>query len=111
MFERLPPDRLNRLVEAWTSRDLLPPVRPSVGVVLIDDTERLWVSGFEPRLPQRRTDSREWDAIDLERGPVGRLVLPEGMRLVSVRGGRALVVQLDELDAQSLAVYPIIGAS
>ncbi len=81
----------------------LPATRPAISRAFWDETGSLWIGRFHP--PSRNVpESYDWVVLSPELRPIGRLRLPESMRLEAVRDSLAIVVVKDELDVQSVQV-------
>ncbi len=111
LAERVPLERAQSAFRESFLPELLPAFRPSIGRVLVDDRERLWVERFEPlRLGSPlQTPSTRWTVLAPDGSPVASVQLPPYTRLEDVRADRALVVQRDSSDLEYLAVYRLEG--
>lgn len=72
----------------------IPDVRPALGRVLVDDSGRIWMSQF-PMIIEPEVEPSRWLVLDPEGNPLGRLAIPPGQRLITVRGDRALLITED----------------
>lgn len=105
---RLPPERLRELDKNFAP-EILPKTRPAIGRILIDPEDRLWVERFEATRLGTRTQKPgdRWTVLGPGGRPVARVRLPSNTRLEAVQGQRALVVQRDSLDTETVAVYDL----
>ncbi len=72
----------------------IPPVRPALGQVLVDDAGRIWISRF-PMIIEPEVEPSRWLVLGPDGIPLGRIEIPPGQRLVTVRGDRALLLTED----------------
>lgn len=87
--------------------EILPEFRPSIGRVLVDRENRLWIERFEAMrmgtAVQKSGD--EWSVLRDDGLPVAVLRLPPWTRLEDIRGDEIVVVRRDSLDVQTVAVH------
>jgi hypothetical protein len=110
---QLPPERMQRVLDMEFAPELLPPMRPAIGRVLVDADQRVWLERFEPiRLGTPvQTPGAIWHVIAADGRPLARLRLPARTRLEDIRGGQLLVMQRDSLDIETIALYPLVRPS
>ena len=71
-----------------------------------DDTGCLWLGRFDA--PTRGlAESYDWVVLDSAMHPIGRVRLPEGARLESVRGSDLLLSVRDSVDVQTVQVWRV----
>lgn len=85
--------------------------------VLVDGAEHLWIRGYDPRLHSLYTGGLqgpgpggEWMVLDRHGKRVTTLALPADLEPVAIDGDRLIGVRRDELDVESVRVYPILRA-
>ncbi len=103
------PSRQRQVLDVTLAKAVLPKERPSIGRVILDSDERIWVERFEAeRLgsPFPRSSDR-WTILDRNGSPIGRLRLPSGTRLEAVDHDRVLAVTRDSLDVQHIVAYAV----
>lgn len=86
----------------------IPAVRPALGRVLVDDMDRIWIERF-PMIIEPEIEPSPWLVLDPEGVPLGRIVIPPGQRLITVRGDRALLITEDADGLPTLVVTRIEG--
>jgi len=84
----------------------LPPIRPTIGRLIVDDESRIWVSRFTPA-NLGALEGEAWHVLGKEGRPVARFSLPAGSRLAAVAGGMVAVVRRDSLDVEEVAVLTL----
>lgn len=109
LAERLPPGRVAQAFANAFAPEILPRSRPSIGRVLVDPLDRIWVERFEPtRLgTSLQTPGDRWTILTRDGAAVASLRLPRLARLEDVRGDQAVVVLRDSLDVQTVAVFSV----
>ena len=95
-----------RLAEGMFAENMIPPSRPSLGRVFVDDAGRIWVSRFEPRAFGWDAP-REWHVLDESGRPIGRVTLPEDRELAAVARDKILLITSDSLDVQSIESWQV----
>jgi hypothetical protein len=86
--------------------EILPEFRPSIGRVLVDRENRIWLERFEAmRMGAVQKPGNQWTILRDDGLPVAMLKLPNHTRLEDVRGDEVAVVRRDSLDVQTVAVY------
>ncbi|MGD8495742.1 MAG: hypothetical protein PVF05_06085 [Gemmatimonadales bacterium] len=80
-----------------------PESRPAYGRLLVDLAGNVWVGEWTA---EGKTE-RRWSVVDSRGVWLGDVVLPEGLRLLSVATDHLIGVERDELDVESVAVYAI----
>jgi hypothetical protein len=84
---------------------------PAFSEILADDSGQLWVKTFAPStdspLAGRRRTGGTWLVIRTDGTVVARIGMPEGFRLLDVRGNRAAGFSTDSLGVQRVHVYGI----
>lgn len=88
----------------------IPQVRPALGRVLVDDADRIWIARF-PMIIEPEVEPSRWLILDPEGNPLGRIEIPPGQRLITVRGNRALLIAEDSDGVPTLVVTRVIGLS
>ncbi len=78
---------------------------PALTGLVVDDDERIWVGARS----ESSSGEWEWTAFTQEGARVGSVVLPAGLELRVVRGGRLFGVVTDELDVPRGAGVPAGG--
>lgn len=81
---------------------LLPDSVPVLGDALLDRDGRVWAGNY--RAPGAPELVEAWVVFGDDGEPLGRLDLPEGVRLLDAEGDRVLVVVRDELDVPHVEV-------
>jgi hypothetical protein len=88
--------------------EILPEFRPSIGRVLVDGENRLWIERFEAmRMGAVQKPGNQWSILRDDGLPIAALRLPARTRLEDVRGDEVVVVRRDSLDVQTVAVYRV----
>ena len=110
LFASMPPgaprEKIEEAVNTIVAPELLPKVRPAISRALWDDTGCLWVGRFDA--PTRGlAESYDWVVLDTAMRPIGRVRLPEGARLESVRGSDLLLSVRDSVDVQTVQVWRV----
>ena len=101
-----PREKIERAVNDIVAAELLPKVRPAISRALWDDAGQLWLGRFDA--PTRGlAEASDWVVLDSNARPVGRVRLPELVRLERVRGNELLVSVRDSLDVQTVQVWRI----
>ena len=87
--------------------EILPEFRPSIGRVLVDRDNHIWVERFEAmRLgTAAQKPGSQWSILRDDGLPVAILRLPPQTRLEDVRGDEIVLVRRDSLDIQTVAVH------
>jgi hypothetical protein len=86
--------------------EILPEFRPSIGRVLVDRENRIWIERFEAmRMGAAQKPGELWSILRDDGLPVAVLRLPPRTRLEDMRGDEVVVVRRDSLDVQTVAVY------
>lgn len=81
-----------------------PEEMPAYGRLVPGAGDYLWVSQWTPAdLPARR-----WSIIDPRGVWLGDIELPPGFRLLAVADDRIVGVERDDLDAETVVVYPLV---
>ena len=70
-----------------------------------DDEGRVWLGDFTV-VPG--TAASSYTIFSSDGLWLGRFTVPDGLRLLDVRGGRVLGVDRDEMDVQSVVVYELV---
>jgi len=86
----------------------IPKVRPALERGLVDDAERIWIARFSMIIEPEVEPSR-WLVLDPAGNPLGRLEVPPGQRLITVRGDRALLIVEDADGLPALVVTRVTG--
>ena len=84
----------------------LPPIRPTIGQLIVDDESRIWVSRFMP-INLGALEGEAWHVLGKDGRTVARFSLPAGSRLAAVAGGMVAVVRRDSLDVEEIAVLTL----
>ncbi len=87
--------------------EALPPMRPTIGALMVDDQSRVWVSRFAPA-NMGALEGESWHVLGADGRPVARFSLPRGSRLAAVAGGMVAVVRRDTLDVEQVIVLRLI---
>lgn len=106
---RVPLERAREAFSRNFRAEILPANRPSIGRVLVDSDQRIWVERFEAQRlgSEFQANGKLWTVLAPDGQPLARLALPRNTRLEAIRGSRVAVVQRDSLDVQSVAVYDL----
>ncbi len=98
---------LNDLIERQLARYSVDPALPMplFGLIHPDDVGRVWAEEYRARAfadgtPPLTVISEDGDWL-------GVVELPDGLRILDIRGGRILGVLRDELEVQSVAVFEV----
>ncbi len=86
----------------------IPKVRPALGRVLVDDMDRIWIERF-PMIIEPEVEPSRWLVLDPDGIPLGRIAIPPGQRLITVRGDRALFITEDADGLPTLVVTRVEG--
>ena len=100
----LPEDMRGAIGEAL-DRARIPERWPSIGDLIVDDVERVWVQAFRPD----RTQEVRWHVFDGDGTYVDEVVGPAGFTPHLIRHGILVGVWRDDFDVQSVRMYEIIG--
>ncbi len=84
----------------------LPPIRPTIGGLIVDDEGRIWVSRFSPS-NMGALEGESWHVLGNGGRPVGRFSLSAGSRLAAVAGGMVAIVRRDSLDVEEVIVLTL----
>lgn len=98
------PDRIEEIVQVSLSDEAVPELRPAHGRLVAGTDGSVWVSRFEPYAEEDR-----WTVFAEDGTPAGRVVLPQGARLLAADLGRVLLVRRDSLDVPSVEVWRLRG--
>ncbi len=86
--------------------EILPEFRPSIGRVLVDQDNRIWIERFEAmRMGAVQKPGNVWSIVHDNGLPVAILTLPVHTRLEDIRGDEVVVVRRDSVDVQTVAVH------
>jgi hypothetical protein len=107
---RMPLEQARARLANSFAPEILPAERPSIGRVFVAPDGSVWVERFEAvRLGTALQKAGDrWSVISSEGGPIGRLRLPGNSRLEDVRASRAVLVERDSLDVQTVTVRAVI---
>lgn len=92
--------RARRLYESLPYPDVLPPYQRTV----LDSEQNLWVEEFRVS----RTDPHEWSVFDEMGAWLGRVTLPEGLRVFEIGQGYVLGRTVDELGVERVEVHGLV---
>lgn len=102
-----PQNEIDQLVEGLLQRYALHPDEPLpvFSETVTDGEGGIWLGEFrpEPGLPARR-----FTVIPRDGGWIGTAEVPEGFRLLDIRGDRVLGLLPDEWDVEALAVFRLV---
>ena len=98
-----PPERrpaVRRSLEAAPLRA----TRPAYGAVLVDGLDHVWVGEWAmlPRI------TREWTVLGPDGRWLGTVEVPDRFELLDIGADWIVGLSLDELDVQTVAVYPLM---
>lgn len=102
-------EAIEELVTSMLSRYRLDPDEPLplFATPRGDDEGRIWLGDYAVGYGSRTTSS--YTILSAEGEWLGRLDVPDGLRILDVAGGRVLGVAKDEMDVESVAVYELVG--
>ena len=74
-----------------------------------DDEGRIWLGEFA--VAYGRATASSYTILSSEGAWLGRLAVPEGLRILDVAGGQVLGMAKDEMDVESVLVYELVDAN
>ena len=80
---------------------------PLFGIPFGDDEGRIWLGEF---VVVGRSGTPSYTLFSSDGEWLGRVAVPEAVRVIDVAGGRALGVATDEMGAESVVVYELVGS-
>lgn len=84
---------------------------PRFSDLFVDADDRIWVKEYAPGLDShwrlRRRTGGTWAVFEADGTPVARMHVPDGFRLMDVRGDQAAGIRFDELDVEYVEVREI----
>lgn len=104
-------EAIEELVTSMLSRYRLDPDEPLplFATPRGDDEGRIWLGEYAVGYGPRTTTS--YTILSAEGEWLGRLDVPDGLRILDVAGGRVLGAAKDEMDVESVAVYELVDAN